>query len=454
MKYRNKDKGFYGEMISIALPITLQNLIASSVNMLDTLMITSLGQESLAAVGLANQVFFFYAVTIFGVATGSSVFISQFWGKKDIKNIRKIIGLSLTISGIIGVIFTLGGLLIPDRIMMIFSKDIEVIELGSEYLRIVAFSYIITGFSSTYAIASRSIGQAKMPMVVSLVSFVSNGVLNYLFIFGKLGFPALGIKGAAYGTLIARLIEIVLILYSIYSDDGPLAGNLKEMTQWNKDFAKRYFNTAYPVIISEALWSLGTVFYSIAYAKIGTEATAAVQILNTVQNVFMVMTRGLANACTVMVGSRIGAGEEDLAIDYANRFLRLSVVLGLGLGGILYFGSDVILKVFRNLTPELYATSKKSLTVLSLFFFIKVFNATMMVGVFRGGGDTKFSMLLEMGAVWFVGVPLAFLGATVFKLPLHQVLVLVYMDEAVTAIVGLPRIVSKKWVKNVIQDMG
>ncbi len=454
MKNFKKDNNFYKAMIAIALPITLQNLIASSVNMLDTLMITSLGKENLAAVGLANQVFFLYAVTIFGIATGSSIFISQFWGKKDTSNIRRIIGLSLTVGSVIGIIFTIATLFIPEHIMRIFSKDSEVVRLGAEYLKIVSFSYIITGISFTYAVASRSIGHAKMPMVVSIISFLTNGVFNYMLIFGKFGFPKLGIKGAAYGTLIARIVEVAFILYSIYSGDGPLAGSIKEMTDWNKDFLKKYFKTTYPVILNEALWSLGNVLYSIAYAKIGTEAAAAVQILNTIQNIFMVMTRGLANACTVMVGNKIGADEEDVAIEYANRFLIMSLILGLVLGMMLFFTSDFILKIFRNLTPELYATSKRLLTVLAMFFFIKVFNGTMIVGVLRGGGDTKFSMLLEMAAVWLVGVPLAFLGATVFKFPVHYVLALVYIEEVIKTIIGIPRIVSKKWVKNVIQDMG
>ena len=453
MKLSWGDKDFYRAMIAIALPITLQNLIASSVNMLDTLMITSLGQESLAAVGLANQVFFFYGVTIFGIATGSSIFIAQFWGREDITNIRRILGLSLSIGSIIGVIFTLAALFIPEQIMQIFSNDREVIRLGVEYLRIVAFTYMMTGFSFSYAVASRSIGQAKMPMVVSIVSFVTNGLFNYLLIFGKFGFPELGIKGAAYGTLIARIVELALILYSIYSGGGPLAANIKEMTDWNKNFVKRYFKTAYPVILNEALWALGTVLYSIAYAKIGTEAAASAQILNTVQNLFMVMTRGLGNACTVMVGNKIGADEEDLAIEYANKYLIISAMLGLGLGIILFLTSDLILGIFRNLTPELYDTSKKLLTVFAIFFFIKAFNGTMIVGVLRGGGDTKFSMLLEMGAVWFVGVPLAFLGALVFKLPVYYVSALVYVEEVVKAIVGIPRIISKKWVTNVVEDM-
>lgn len=453
MKLSWRDKDFYRAMIAIALPITLQNLITSSVNMLDTLMITSLGQESLAAVGLANQVFFFYGVTIFGIATGSSIFIAQFWGREDITNIRKILGVSLSIGSIIGVIFTLAALFIPEQIMRIFSNDREVIRLGVEYLRIVAFTYMMTGFSFSYAVASRSIGQAKMPMIVSIVSFVTNGLFNYLLIFGKLGFPELGIKGAAYGTLIARIVELALILYSVYSGGGPLAANIKEMTDWNKNFIKRYLKTAYPVILNEALWALGTVLYSIAYAKIGTEAAASVQILNTVQNLFMVMTRGLGNACTVMVGNKIGAGEDELAIEYANKYLIISAMLGLSLGIMLFFTSDLILKIFRNLTPELYDTSKKLLTVLALFFFIKAFNGTMIVGVLRGGGDTKFSMLLEMGAVWLVGVPLAFLGALVFKLPVYYVTALVYVEEVVKAIVGIPRIISKKWVTNVVEDM-
>lgn len=261
-----------------------------------------------------------------------------------------------------------------------------------------------------------------MPMVTSMISFFTNALFNYLLIFGKFGFPQLGVKGAAYGTLIARAVEIILVLYSIYSNKtNPLAQTFTAMTDWTGDFIKKYFKTAYPVILNEAFWSLGTVLYSLAYAKIGTEAAAAVQILNTVQNVFMVFTRGLANACTVMVGNKIGADEEDEAIEYANSFMVLSAGIGLVLGLILFISSDAILLIFKNLTPHLYDTLKKLLIVLAVFFSIKAFNGTLIVGVLRGGGDTKFSMLLEMGCVWLVGVPLAFLGALVFKLPVYYV---------------------------------
>ncbi len=450
-----KDKKFLKAMISIAIPITLQNLVASSVNMLDTLMITSLGKESLAAVGLANQLFFFYAVIIFGVCTGSSIFVAQFWGKRDTKNIARVLGISLIIVFLLGTLFTLAALVVPESIMKIFSEDEEVIRLGIDYLRIISLSYIITGISFTYAVSLRSIGQANIPMVVSFISFGTNALFNYLLIFGKFGFPRLEIKGAAYGTLIARLVEICLILYFVYSKkrNNPLAHNLSSMAALTKDFVMKYFKTASPVILNETFWSLGTVLYSIAYAKIGTEAAAAVQILNVVQNIFMVTSRGLANACTVMVGNKIGAEEEGEAIKYANSFMVISATLGLIMGLVLFVTTDGILMFFRNLTPDLYETSKKLLIVLAMFFLIKSFNGTLIVGVLRGGGDTKFSMLLEMGSVWLVGVPMAFIGALVLKFPVYYVFLLVNLEEIVKAIIGILRVQSKKWVTNVIKDI-
>ncbi|MBU5437343.1 MATE family efflux transporter [Tissierella sp. MSJ-40] len=454
MKSFWKDKVFLKSMIAIALPITLQNLITSSLNMVDTLMISSLGEASIAGVGLANQIYFFYSVLVFGVASGASIFIAQLWGKEDTSNIKRILGLSTSLSSMIGLIFTILAFFTPQYLMRIFTKDVEVIKIGSDYLRIVSFSYIINAVSISYGVASRSIGDAKMPMRVSGISFLVNTFFNWLLIFGKLGFPALGVKGAAYGTLIARIVEVIFTLYAIYSDrQGVLAGNIKELTSWNKDFIFSFLKTSYPVILNEGFWSLGMVMYSIAYARIGKEAAAAVQISNTVLNVFMVIARGLANACTVMVGNKIGAGEEDEAITYGMRYLIIATTSGILLGIVLYFSSDLILKMFRNLTPELYNTSKKMLTVIALFFFVKTFNATMIVGILRGGGDTTFSMLLELGTVWLVGVPLAFIGALVLKLPVYLVQVLITADEVVKAIIGIPRIVSKKWVRNVTESI-
>jgi len=444
-----KDKIFLKSMFSIAIPIALQNLVTSSLNMVDILMTSSLGQSSIAGVGLANQIFFFYILINFGIGTGSSVFISQYWGKKDILNIRKVVGLAIFISTAVGIVFTIVAVFFPEFLMRIFINIPETIRLGSEYLRIVAFSYIITAISFVISVGLRSTGSPSIPLKVSIVSFSSNTFFNYIFMFGKFGLPAMGVKGAALGTLLARIIEILLLLYAVYKSRGPLAGTAKELFGWNKEFVNKYFKTASPVILNETFWSLGQVMYVIAYAKIGEEATAAVQVVTTIQNVFFVIFRGLANASSVMIGNKIGEGDEKQAYDYAINFLIISSLLGVVFGVGMILSSELTLQLFKNLDIGLYDTTKSIILVSGLVFFIRAFNSTVIVGVFRGGGDTTFSMFLEIGSVWLIGVPMAFIGSLIFKLPIHLVVALVSLEDIIKAIISVPRIVSRKWIKNV-----
>ncbi len=453
MKKILKDRVFLKSMLAIALPIALQNLIMSSLNMVDTLMISSLGDASIAAVGLANQVFFFYILLVFGINSGSSIFIAQFWGKKDVNNIRKVLGLAIFLCIPLGLIFTVLGFFKPEFLMKIFTDDLEVIGLGSQYLKIVSFSYIITAIGFAFSSASRSIGQAKMPMVVSAVSFLTNVIFNWLLIFGKLGFPELGVAGAAYGTLIARIVEIVFIVFVVYLNKSVLAASLKELTNWSKTFIRQYWITTYPVILNEGFWSLGQVIYSIAYAKIGKEAIAAVQIAATIQNIFMVISRGLSNACTVMVGNKIGADKKDEAVSYANSFLIISTFIGIILGISLFFSTDLSLSAFKNLTPEVYKTSANLLKIMAVFFFIRMFNASAIVGVMRGGGDTSFAMITEMASIWLIGIPLAFLGAITFQLPVDLVFLMVSFEELIKGLIGFWRVRTNKWIKNVTSDI-
>lgn len=444
-----KDKIFYKSMLAIALPIALQNLITSSVNMVDTLMISSLGQSSIAAVGLANQFFFFYILITFGINSGSSIFIAQYYGKGDISSIRKVLGLAISLCIFVGTIFTIIAMLFPQIIMRILIDEPDVIRIGSDYLRIVAISYIPTAITFAFSVALRTTGNPKIPMKISMISFFTNTLFNYILIFGKLGIPAMGVKGAAWGTVIARAVEIGVTYYVVYSKKDVLAARVNELLSWNKEFVKRYIRTTYPVIMAEGAWSLGQVMYSIAYAKLGEEATAAVQITNTIQNVFFVLVRGLANACTVMVGSKIGSGDEEEAYEYAKNFIILSIILGLVLGIIQALTPNLTLKLFSGLNPSLYEVSKKLLIVMGLTFVIRVLGATGIVGVLRGGGDTTFAMILDAGTVWVIGVPVAFVGALMFDIPVYWIYALVTIEELIKVILIIPRIISKKWIKNI-----
>lgn len=443
-----KDKIFLKAMMAIVIPIALQNLITSSLNMVDTLMISSLGETSIAAVGLANQIFFFYAIINFGIHSGSSIFISQYWGREDVPNIKRVLGISLFLTTIVGIAFTIAGFFFPKLLMNVFTHDEEVVRLGISYLRTVSLSYLITGISFAYSIALRSTGRPKVPMMVSGISFITNTVFNYILIFGKFGVPALGVKGAALGTLIARIVEISFLFFVVYRDIGPLTASLKELMDWDKSFIKKYIDTIAPVVLNETFWSLGQIMYSIAYARIGKEATAAVQLTTTIQNIFFVLVRGVANACAVMIGNKIGRGESEEEIyDYALKFISISLVIGVVLGGIMALTPDLTLKLFRNLDGEVYKNAKYLLIFMGLSFFIRSYTSTAIVGVLRGGGDTKYSMYLEMGAVWLIGVPLGFLGSLVFHYPVYIVFLLVTVEEVFKSIVSIPRIISKKWIK-------
>lgn len=447
-----RDKTFYKTLLSIAIPITIQNLISTSLNMVDTVMVGKLGEIEIAAVGLANQLFFLFILIAFGINSGASIFIAQFWGKRDIQNIRRVLGISLIAGGVVSTVFAAGALFFPEFILSVFSKDQKVILLGSQYLRIVSFSYLATTISFAYGFASRSVGQAKLPMYVSAISLLCNTLLNYLLIFGVFGFPQMGIRGAALATLISRLLEMVLLLIIIYKRQETLAARINEMLDLPRDFVKKYFDTATPVIINESFWSLGMVMYSVAYARISTEAIAAVQIANTIQNLFMVFNFGLANASAVMLGNELGANNNEKAIKYGYNFAVLGPLVGMILGIMLYLSTPLALSSFQ-VSDVVYRDTQKIILVMSIFMFVKMFNAILIVGIFRSGGDTKYALALELSSVWLIGVPLAFIGAFYWKLPVYWVVAVVSLEEVVKAIVGLPRVLSKKWAKNMVDNL-
>lgn len=447
-----KNKDFLMTMTKLAIPITIQSFITSSLNLVDNLMVGKLGEESIASVGLANQYVFIFTLCIMGINAGASVFMSQFWGKKDVKNIKKVLGLDISIGFIVSSIFALGAGIFSYEIMKILSNDINVIELGSNYLKVVAISCIFTNFTQAYSSALRSTEQPKVPMYASIVGVLINAFLNWVFIFGNLGFEAKGVGGAAFATTIARLIEMIFIISFVYLKNNKVASNLKELTSFDFNFVKIYFKTSWSVIANEIIWSLGMTAYSIAYARIGTNAVASMQIATTLNNMFMVFLIGLATASSIMIGNKIGSNQEKTAKLYAKDIAVISVLIGFILGVIIYITAPLVLTPF-NVSSETYLDTVKVLRVIAIFFTIRAFNMVMIVGVFRGGGDTTYSMLVQCGTIWLYAVPIAFLGATVFSLPVYGVYFLICTEEFLKIIFELARLKSGKWIKNVIGDI-
>lgn len=451
MKSILADKKFLKTLWVLALPIAIQNFIMSSLNLVDNLMIGSLGEGSIAAVGLANQYFFIFMLCLSGVNAGASVFMSQYWGKKEEKKIKSVLGLDLTIGFVTSVIFALGAFLFPTAIMKIFSTDLEVITLGTSYLKVAAVSYLVTNITMAYSSVLRSTEQPSVPMYASLIGVLVNAFLNWVFIFGNLGVKPMGVAGAALATTIARFVEMFFILSMIYLKKNKMAATLKEMMSFDLDFTKIYFKTSWSVIVNEIVWSLGMTSYSIAYARIGTNAVASMQIATTIGNMFMVVFIGIAIAASIMIGNQIGAGEEKLAENYANKIGFISPFIGLVFGLFLWILAPILVKPF-NIEAETVVSTIRVLRIMAVFCPIRVYNLVMIVGIFRGGGDTTYSMLVQAGTIWLYSVPISFIAAFIFKLPVTTVYFLICTEEFIKIGFEIKRLKSGKWIKNVIEN--
>jgi len=447
-----KEDPFKRALISIGIPVALQHFIQTALNLIDTIMIGRVSKDALAAVGLANQVFFLMILLVFGINSGVSVYIAQFWGKKDEKSIRKTMGVGLVGGVLVSLVFFLVSFLYPVKVLELFLKEPQVVSIGADYLRIVSISYVFTAISLTYSVASRGVEQARLPMIVSSISIVVNTVGNWILIFGLFGMPAMGAKGAAIATLIARVVEMFMLIFFIYRTDSVLAAKISELIHFNKKFVNQIFKTAMPVLINEGIWALGTVMYTMALAKINSDAVAAFQVMMAVYRFFEVAFLGLGNACQVVIGNRIGAGEEHLAMEYGKRFIKLTLITCVVTSSMIFFSAESIASVFK-VPNHVQVQAIYMMRIVALYNFPKMMNLLYIVGILRGGGDTVYAMWIESLCVWGIGVPIAFAGAMIFGWPAYIVVGAFMLEEVVKSILGTYRFVSKKWIRNVVEEI-
>jgi len=288
--------------------------------------------------------------------------------------------------------------------------------------------------------------------MVSVVALSFGALLNYVLIFGKLGFPAMGVEGAAWGTCIARLFEFVAMLGMTYLGKFPTAARFSELTGASRDFMRRYFVTVLPVFLNETIWSLGITIYNGIYARISTEALAAINIIGTIEGLAFVVFIGIANASAILIGNKIGAGEEARAMVYARRALILGVAGAFVVGGIMIVSADAILSLYK-VSEVVRQYARNILTVVAVVLWVKVSNMNLVVGILRAGGDTRFSLFLDTGTLWLIGIPMALLGAFVLHLPVYWVVVMAASDEITKAAIGLYRFASRKWINNLTRSM-
>jgi putative MATE family efflux protein len=446
------DRKYFIDLLRLALPMALQSFATSLLTMVGSVMVGQLGDASVAAVALAGQIFFLLQLVLFGITSGSAIFTAQLWGRQDIPNIRRVLAFCLLIGAIPALIFLFISQFAPEAVLDIYSQDPQVIALGGQYLRIFGWSFIFLVITFSYSAVLRSTGYVIAPLAVSTGALVINVFLSWLLIFGELGFPVMGVQGAAVAGLIARILECIAILGITYRYRLPAAIHIPDLLRLDLPFVTNVLKPVLPVAFNELFWSLGITTYNVVYARISTEAIAAMNIAGNIDSLMTVLFFGVGNATAILVGNLIGAGEEHKASQYAARSLILAVFLAFLVGAVIIAVTPFFLGLYQ-VSAEVIENARRVLFFIGLFLWIRAWNMIMFIGVLRSGGDTHFAFLLDAVIIWVLGVPMAFVGAFVFHLPVYWVYLMVLSEEFTKFILSMHRFVSHKWIHNLAQSV-
>lgn len=441
-------KSFYRNVITLVLPLALQNLINVSVSTADVVMLGKVGETALSASSLAGQAYFVMTLIFFGLTSGATILVAQYWGQKNIKVIEQIMGISMRLGIIISTIFTIVVLAIPGVVMRIFTNDPVVIAEGIPYLRIIAFSYVLATISIVYTNLLRGVELVVISTIVYGSSLLVNIVLNAIFIFGLFGLPAMGVRGAALGTLIARMVEVLIVFIYDRKYNPILKFRLKSLFVHNKELTKDFIKYASPVILNELAWGVGIATVTAIIGRMGQPAVAANSVMQVGRQMAMILAFGIASATSIIVGKTIGEGKADMAKLYAKRFLNMSILLGI-LGGLVVLIVMPIAGNFLTLSDQARTYLKYMTYVMAYYCVGQSVNSTLIVGIFRAGGDSKIGLIIDMGTLWGVSILFGFIAAFVFKLPVMAVYAILVSDEIVKLPFSFKRYRSYKWLNNV-----
>lgn len=447
---KNRKDEFYNRLISLVLPITIQSFMLALVSATDAVMLGFVNQTSLSAVSLAGQVQFVQSLFISGISAGTGIMAAQYWGKRDKSSIEKVVPIALRLNLLFGGMFTVAAGLVPEALMRILTNDLELIESGADYLQAVALSYVLCGISQIYLIVLKNTGYAKQSSIISSTAVMLNIIANAVLIFGLFGAPKLGIVGAAYATVLARTVELV---WSVL--ETKKLNNV--VVYWRRMFAragslsKDFRRYTMPVLGAALVWGIAYSLYSVIMGHMGSDAVAAYSVTSIAKSMVSCLIRGVSGGAGILIGNVLGCGQLELAKNYGRRLTHMAITVGIVTGGLLMLLSPIIV----GLAP-MSETASGYLQTMLLFGGVNIMaqsvNTTVLDGIFCAGGDSKFDMVGNVGAMWCFSVPFGFLAAFGLKWPVMVVYCIVNLDE----IVKLPAVYKhyKKyiWVRNITRE--
>ena len=442
---------FYRTVIGLVVPMALQNLINVGVTAADVVMLGAVGETALSGASLAGQVQYIMTLFLFGLTSGATVLTAQYWGKGDRTSIEKILGMAVKAGVCVTALFTVAALAIPGTLMQIFTSDPAVISEGIKYLRIVAFSYVLMGITQAYLYIMRSVERVIVATVVYLLSLLCNIVLNSIFIFGLLGCPAMGVSGAALGTLCSRILEVILVAGYAHFFNRDVKLRLKYVLHTDSVLFRDFMRYALPVIVNEVMWGLGTAANTAILGHMGSSAVAANSVAQVARQLATVVSFGLSSAAAIYLGKTIGEKKTEHARAYSKRFILLSVIMGV-LGGAVILAVSPFAAAALSLSETARGYLRFMFFVMSYFVVGQAYNTTMVVGIFRSGGDTRFGLILDVSTMWCCSILLGFIAAFVLKLSVPVVYVILMSDEIIKIPITTWRYRKYRWLRDVTRE--
>lgn len=439
-------KEFYSLTWKTVMPLMLQSLLTSSVNFIDQIMVGKLGVSEIAAVGVANKIYSLFYLVLYGTCCAMVMYVSQYWGKKDVAGVRKVMGMTCSITVTLGIIVTTATSLFPGFCLSLFSKDMAVIEAGTGYLRTISASYLLLSFIYPINYLLRGQTRVRIVLVTAIGSVFMNIFANYAFIFGHFGMPRLNVVGAAIGTVATRSVELLILLIYLIASKNEILQNLKGLFLFKSHEVVVFLKKAVPLATNEFLWGIGTSVYLVVYGHMGTEELAAMSIMSTLQTMVQTFGLSLSSSAAVIVGNEIGKGDKESVFLCGKRFHRLAVGMGMLVGSVLFciLGSIVSAYSLDNTRTGLLLT--QCLIIMCCYLPFSCYNSMNIEGLFRSGGDVKFVLLMDTGSIWLIGMPLTALFGYVLGLPLCITFLAYVAVEIYKFIIGTVRYRSEKWL--------
>lgn len=445
-------QNFYRTVLSLVIPMALQNLINVGVQAADVVMLGRLDEAAISAASLAGQVYFIMTLLFFGLTSGSAILTAQYWGKGDTITIEKVLALAIRWGVIIASVFTAAALIFPVQLMHIFSNEADVIELGAQYMRIVALAYIPAAITMVYLNVMRSVERVIISTAVYTISLVINVVLNAILIFGLLGVPAFGVRGAAMATAAARYCEFFIVVFYSIKLNKTVRVKFRNLLHTEKVLVSDFVKYVVPSAVNEVLWGSGISAITAIIGHMGKAAVAANSVAQVVRQLAMVVTFGVANATAIMIGKVIGEGKTDYVQTYSKRFLKITLTLGLA-GSALILSVSPVIKNFMSLGSEAEGYLSGLMYIMSYNVILSGLNTVILVGFLRAGGDAKFILIADCTALWCVAIPFGAIAAFVLDLPVIAVYIILTCDEILKLPVAFIRYKSYKWIRNVTRDL-